>query len=133
MKKIVKLTLISAGLLSTFVVGCGRKGSKPTPKDEEIVFGPYSTTTVKNGAKVKKPKNPSGPLYAEFGTFIGWSRYEIVESEDQLWDFDNDVVFIDDESIEKVTVNFYTDFNTYEYVFAADVFNLFGVWKAQGD
>ena len=132
MKKIVKLTLISAGLLSMALVGCGKKSSKKETEDG-IVFGPYYSVVVKNGAKVKKPKNPSGPLYAEFGTFLGWSRYEIVESESQLWDFDNDLVEIDDDTIEKVTVNFYTDFNTFKYVFEADVFNLFGVWKAQGD
>lgn len=55
---------------------------------EDIIF----TTTSYIGEKISEfPSTPESPDPA-YKTFVGWSSLRFVLSEDDIWDFENDVV-----------------------------------------
>lgn len=56
----------------------------------------YSVVTVKNGSLVTEPERPTTPPYEEFPTFLGWSKYQIIEDESGLWNFSKDKILVED-------------------------------------
>lgn len=64
----------------------------------------YKTETVKNGSKLVKPDNPATAPSVEFPTFKGWSTYQIINDDSFLWDFDKDIVNIEEGAEAKITL-----------------------------
>ena len=51
------------------------------------------TVQSKNGELISEhPNDLTESYYEEFPVFKGWSKKEIIDSEDDLWDFEHDVV-----------------------------------------
>ena len=70
----------------------------------------YAVQRVENGSKVSKPEDPKTPPFSEFPVFLGWSKKEVIDNKNDLWNFDTD------------TIN--TDTKT---------FSLYGCWAAEGE
>ncbi len=58
----------------------------------------YDTQIIKNGDKLTKPATPEAP-FKDFPNFLGWSTFALIEDPDLLWDFDNDIVNIEDTEL----------------------------------
>ncbi len=58
----------------------------------------YDTQIIKNGDKLTKPATPDAP-FKDFPNFLGWSTFALIEDPDLLWDFDNDIVNIEDTEL----------------------------------
>ena len=63
------------------------------------------------GAKIKAPVTPYAP-FQEFPNFLGWSYKELINSKSDLWNFDTDVIQVEE------------GVNTY---------NIYGIWGAEGE
>ena len=130
--KMKKLFLTSLLFAFTFsLMGCGNNQPTvepdPTPGGSEPEVGKvvvtfyadynqinqknvYHVTKVNKGDKLVAPNAPSQSNYEEFPTFLGWSIKQVIDSRDDLWDFANDRV-----DIEELTLN------------------MFGIWVAEGE
>ena len=74
---------------------------------DQIVF----TTQVDNGGLIsEKPANPTEAPYPEFPVFKGWSKKEIIDDINDLWNFESDIVIAN-----------------------SGVFSLYGIWVAEGE
>ena len=135
MNKLVLLSILSLGLL----VGCtntnnpsnNQSGSDDTSNvsssesiiekkvtvnfyldynhvsNDQIIF----TTQIDNGGLItEKPANPTEAPYPEFPVFKGWSKREIIDDVNDLWNFEADIV-----------------------VANSGVFSLYGIWVAEGE
>ena len=70
----------------------------------------YVSYVIKKGTHVKEPKKPTTPPMPEFPVFKGWSKKEIIDNYQDLWNFDRDVVDT-----------------------LGNVFNLYGIWVCEGE
>ena len=71
----------------------------------------YFTTEVDNGGLIlEQPANPTEAPYPEFPVFKGWSAKEIINNENELWNFATD----------KVVTN-------------QGTFSIYGFWVAEGE
>ena len=69
------------------------------------------TVQSKNGELIgEHPADLTESYYEEFPVFKGWSQKEIIDSEDDLWDFEHDIV------------QSYTS-----------VLRIYGIWVAEGE
>lgn len=75
--------------------------------NDQIIF----TTQVDNGGLIsEKPTNPTEAPYPEFPVFKGWSKKEIIDDINDLWNFESDIVIAN-----------------------SGVFSLYGIWVAEGE
>ena len=75
--------------------------------NDQIIF----TTQIDNGGLItEKPANPTEAPYPEFPVFKGWSKREIIDDVNDLWNFETDIV-----------------------VANSGVFSLYGIWVAEGE
>lgn len=70
----------------------------------------YYSVRVANGSKLTAPATPTKAPMPEFPVFLGWSKKEVIDNKEDLWDFSTDVV-------ETTT----------------QTFNLFGIWVVEGE
>lgn len=71
----------------------------------------YYTTEVDNGGLITSlPPTPTVSNYPEFPVFKGWSKKEIIDDINDLWDFSKDTVVANSGTL-----------------------NLFGIWVAEGE
>lgn len=121
-----KLFLAFLFLSSLTLTGCGCHGGSDEPPvpdfDVTVNFyvdynhqssaeDIYFTCSVKNGEVItEKPTDPTESNYPEFPTFKGWSDKEIIDNYDDLWDFAND----------RVSSNYQT-------------MRIYGIWMASGE
>ena len=70
----------------------------------------YYSTRVKNGSKLTAPDNPTKAPMPEFPVFLGWSKKEVIDNKEDLWNFSTDVVDT-----------------------TSQTFNLFGIWVVEGE
>lgn len=74
---------------------------------DQIIF----TVEVDNGGLIsEKPANPTEAPYPEFPVFKGWSKKEIIDDINDLWNFESDIVIAN-----------------------SGVFSLYGIWVAEGE
>ena len=74
---------------------------------DQIIF----TVEVDNGGLIsEKPTNPTEAPYPEFPVFKGWSKKEIIDDINDLWNFESDIVIAN-----------------------SGVFSLYGIWVAEGE
>ena len=119
MKKLV-LTLLVASFATIGVAACKKKSTSNNKITvnfyldyNEIASGEvYYTYEVKNGSKLKEPPTPTQGTFPEFPTFKGWSHREIIDKDEDLWDFSKDVAKTEEGYSE---------------------FNMFGIWVAEGE
>lgn len=123
MKKLLLslLVLSSIGMTACFGGG-GNSGNGDWDGKIEVTFYQdynqirikevYTSYRVKNHTKLKKPDDPKESYYPDFPVFIGWSTKEIVDSKEDLWNFDKDKLDVADNVKE---------------------FTLFGQWIAAED
>ena len=124
MKKlhVISLFLMASALI---VTGCNKKssgGSGDQPSDGKIQVNfyidynqwnakeTYYSVRVKNGSKLKAPDNPTKAPMPEFPVFLGWSKKEVIDNKEDLWNFSTDVVDT-----------------------TSQTFNLFGIWVVEGE
>ncbi len=113
MKKILSLGLLVLSALT--IVGCNNQGNDTEDKDDDPPVLPeenlfvgfyldfnsyepgnfYHSYTTTTGVKLTPP--PTTPTAADatdpaFPTFLGWSTHSIIDSTDDLWDFETDIV-----------------------------------------
>ena len=72
----------------------------------------YETYRIENHKKLTKPADPTEAPLPEFPVFKGWSQKEIIDNDDDLWDFDKDVMDVPE---------------------GYRTFNMFGIWVAEGE
>lgn len=132
MKKVI-LTLL---VLSSFALfGCKENGGsssgnpiEPSSSSEPIIEkkvtvnfyldfsqvdakNVYYTCEIDNGSLISEiPANPTEAPFPEFPVFKGWSKKEVIDEINDLWDFSSDIVIAN-----------------------SGTFNLFGIWVAQGE
>ena len=71
----------------------------------------YYTTEVDNGGLITSlPPTPTVSNYPDFPVFKGWSKKEIIDDVNDLWDFSSDTVVANSGTL-----------------------NLFGIWVAEGE
>ncbi len=70
----------------------------------------YYSYKVNNGDKLTEPARPSEPIFEEFPVFKGWSHKDIIDNDEDLWNFATDTVDTTDT-----------------------VFYMYGIWVAQGE
>ncbi len=74
---------------------------------DQIIF----TVEVDNGGLIsEKPANPTEAPYPEFPVFKGWSKKEIIDDINDLWNFESDIVIAN-----------------------SGVFSLYGIWVVEGE
>ena len=112
-------TLLAVGMAAMVITGC--KGNNKNNQKITVNFyldyneitanEVYYTYEIKNGSKLKEPTKPSEGTFPEFPVFKGWSHKEIIDNDADLWNFSKDEV-----NLEK-----------------GSVFNMFGIWVAEGE
>ncbi len=126
MKKLLLSLFVLSSIGLAACIGGGKKSDKSGSSEWdgkiEVIFYQdynqirikevYTSYRVENHTKLTKPADPTESNYPEFPVFIGWSRKEIVDNTEDLWDFENDTLDVKD--------------NVKEFV-------LFGQWVAEGD
>ena len=71
----------------------------------------YHRCVVQAGSLITdKPATPTSAPQEEFPVFIGWSKKEIINDLEDLWDFDKDVV-----------------------PSSSKILNIYGIWAAEGE
>ena len=70
----------------------------------------YYSIRVKNGSKLTAPDHPTKAPMPEFPVFLGWSKKEVIDNKEDLWNFSTDVVGT-----------------------TSQTFNLFGIWVVEGE
>jgi len=121
MKKILLVSLMA--MTAFMAVGC-KKSSSDSEDDgkiqvnyyldyNQITAGEiYYSYRVENNSKLQEPDRPTEGKFPEFPIFKGWSKKEVIDNMDELWNFSTDVMKVK-EGIK--------------------TFNLFGIWVAQGE
>ncbi len=72
----------------------------------------YDSYRIENKSKLTKPADPTEAPLPEFPVFKGWSTKEIIDNDEDLWNFETDIM--------EVKEGYRT-------------FNMFGIWVAQGE
>lgn len=73
----------------------------------------YYTEKVSFGSKITKPADPASPIDPAYPVFKGWSTKEIIDDEKDLFDFNTKL--------------------TEDNVSYTKIFEVFGIWVAQGE
>ena len=121
--KLLKLGLLATPLLLT---GCNNSGSESGGGEEdtrievryyldytfEDAEETYATLKIENGSKIGQPLEPQTIPFREFNVFVGWSSKPIIDSTDDLWNFDTDTVNVEE---------------------GVKTFSIYGIWFAQGE
>ena len=121
MKRKLLLGLLPA-LLAMSVTGCGgddEDSGEKLPENVVVTFyidfnqpnsdESYATQTIKQGEKVTAPATPTEAPFKEFPVFLGWSQKEVIQSKDDLWNFDSTITS------------------------KTGTFSIYGIWVAKGE
>ena len=121
MKRKLLLGLLPA-LLAMSVTGCSGDDddkSEKLPENVVVTFyidfnqpnsdESYATQTIKQGEKVTAPETPTEAPFPEFPVFLGWSEKEIIQSKNDLWNFETTITS------------------------KSGTFSIYGIWVAEGE
>lgn len=114
MKKLA-LAFLAAGMAVVSMTGCF-KNNKNNQKVTVNFYLDYNEITskevyysceVKNGSKLKEPERPTQGTFPEFPVFKGWSHKELIDNEEDLWDFSKDKVQVENGQTTFIMVGFW--------------------------
>lgn len=105
MKKIYRLLLSSICVLSLLACQKNKPDEDDSNKDDIITINYYidfnyaSDGEIYYCSEVKRnslisdiPEDPKTNMFKDFTHFIGWSKFQIIDNDDDLWDFKIDKV-----------------------------------------
>ena len=102
-KKVALLALLPS-LFALSMTGCKGEEDQPGSLPDNVTVNfyidfnqvdsgeTYYTVTIGQGERVNAPDKPTEAPFEEFPVFIGWSDKEIVNSTNDLWDFNKNTI-----------------------------------------